>query len=58
MDINRKKSWGERLAKTRNEDTGNFLGMYFPLNMAEKSQEQPVGEAGKGTTFARPRDAP
>lgn len=39
MDIKRKESWGERLAKTRNEDTGNFLGMYFPLNMAEKSQE-------------------
>ena len=31
--------------------------MYFPLNVVKKDPEQPAGKAGKGNTFARPRDA-
>ena len=32
-------------------------GMYFPLNVVKKDPEKPAGKAGKGNTFARPRDA-
>lgn len=34
----------EQLAKTRNEDVGNFSGIYFPLNVGEES-EQRAGES-------------